>query len=157
MIHKHRKTKAGMIGVIYSNQRYNSTTRHHPEPDYTLQELREWCFSQKIFHELYNAWKNSGYEKDLAPSIDRINSKEPYTFQNIQIMTWDANNRKEWDKRNRAVQQFTLTGELVAEYISIAEASRQTGIYRTLINNCCANGRSKTAGGFVWKHKFLNK
>ena len=40
----------------------------------------------------------------------------------------------------------------VAEYESIREAERRTGIDHNNINNCC-KGKRKTAGGFVWKYK----
>lgn len=47
------------------------------------------------------------------------------------------------------VVQLTLSGELVARYITIREASRVTGINYTTIKNCCKN-RCKSAEGFIW-------
>lgn len=43
---------------------------------------------------LYNNWKNNNYNKDLTPSVDRINPYKPYLKDNIQIMTWAENNKK---------------------------------------------------------------
>lgn len=50
----------------------------------------------------------------------------------------------------KPVQQFSLTGELIAEYFSTKEAERQTGI-RHVYRAC--NGTRKTSGGYVWKYK----
>ena len=35
-------------------------------------------------------------------------------------------------------------------YVSLTEASRQTGVYLSNISACC-HGRLKSAGGYVWK------
>lgn len=48
------------------------------------------------------------------------------------------------------IVQLLLTGEVVREWPSCAEASRQTKISSTHICRVCRNER-KTAGGYVWK------
>lgn len=53
---------------------------------------------------------------------------------------------------NKAVLQFTKLGEFIQEWESITIAANNTNIGRSAIYNCC-NNRSKTAGGYVWKHK----
>lgn len=50
----------------------------------------------------------------------------------------------------KKIQQLTCSGELVAEYPSIHEAARITGIRRCCIT-AVINGRQKTAGKFLWK------
>lgn len=50
------------------------------------------------------------------------------------------------------ILQFSKTGELIAEYSSITEASRQTGCYKTHICACC-KGKRKSVGGFIWRYK----
>ena len=53
----------------------------------------------------------------------------------------------------RAVVQIDVnTSELIQEFISAAEAERQTSIKRALICKCCRH-KSKTAGGYLWKYK----
>jgi group I intron endonuclease len=44
------------------------------------------------------------------------------------------------------------TGEVINEYFSQGEASRQTGIQQSNINKVC-KGQASTAGGFGWKYK----
>ena len=55
-------------------------------------------------------------------------------------------------KRGIQVEQLTLDGHHVAFYQSACEASRQTGIARKGINDCCRR-HIKTAGGYLWKYK----
>ena len=55
-------------------------------------------------------------------------------------------------KRGIQVEQLTLDGHHVAFYQSACEASRQTGIARKGINDCCRR-HLKTAGGYLWKYK----
>lgn len=51
----------------------------------------------------------------------------------------------------RAVCQYSLDGEFIAEYYSMAEAHRATGAPTSKIALCCQNKR-KTTGGFIWKY-----
>lgn len=56
---------------------------------------------------------------------------------------------------NRAcspVLQYDKNLNLIKEYNSVAEASRETKICNQNIHHCCRNER-KTAGGFIWKYK----
>lgn len=65
------------------------------------------------------------------------------------IKTRNKNNSK---NKEKPVLQFTLDGEFVAEYKSVAEAGRQTGIKAALISRICI-GRRKSTGGFKWRYK----
>ena len=49
----------------------------------------------------------------------------------------------------RAVRQYTLDGEFIAEYVSITEAKKATGA--SSISICC-NGKIQTSGGYKWKY-----
>jgi len=153
-------TKNNLICKIYNNQKVNSKRRKHPPPNYSRVELRDWLFSQQLFHELYNNWKNNNYISDLKPSLDRKNSYLSYTLKNIQLMTWGENNRKGNidrkiginNKNSKAVCQFDKEGIFIKDFFSQSEASRQTGINKTGISSVC-RGKGKAAGGYIWKFK----
>ena len=49
-----------------------------------------------------------------------------------------------------SINQFTKSGDYIHTYSTIREASRITGIHESSISNCI-KGRSKSAGGYVWK------
>lgn len=54
-------------------------------------------------------------------------------------------------RTSKPVAQFTKSGEFVKLHQSVHSAGRSLGIYYQ--NICaCANGRTKTAYGFIWKH-----
>ena len=57
-------------------------------------------------------------------------------------------------RTRKAVGQYTVDGILINEYQSKHDASNKCGISAANISNCL-HGRSKTAGGFIWK--FLDK
>jgi hypothetical protein len=54
---------------------------------------------------------------------------------------------------NKPIQQYTLNGQFVAEYISVSEAYRITKVPQAGISLCCNNKRI-SSGGFKWN--FLN-
>ena len=84
----------GLIRRIYNRQRHSTIERGHPPVEYTLEWLNNWIKNQDHFEKLYNNWVKSGYNKDLTPSIDRINNELWYKKDNIQLMTWKENNVK---------------------------------------------------------------
>ncbi|MFE8423764.1 NUMOD1 domain-containing DNA-binding protein [Tenacibaculum sp. ZH5_bin.1] len=53
------------------------------------------------------------------------------------------------DNRKKVVYQYTLDGEYIAEYVSVAEASRQTGFNKTSIAKVCRGERNK-CGNYFW-------
>lgn len=55
-------------------------------------------------------------------------------------------------KQSIPIVQLTLNGEYINEYISAAEAQRQTNIHSQSINACCRHERN-TAGGCIWLYK----
>ena len=157
------RTKDGLVTRVYSNQKTGSKRRGHSVPTYTKQELKDWLFSQKKFHKLYDNWKESGHKKILAPSCDRKDNNKGYSLNNICLMTWQENRQNGYDdmragklihKYNpqKPVIQYDLEGNKIAEYHAIREAGRQTNINHWSIGNCC-RGSQLTAGWFNWSFK----
>ena len=56
------------------------------------------------------------------------------------------------EEKSKPVLQYNKDGQFIAEYPSISEASRQTGISIPAIHNCLT-GRSKTSGKCLWEYK----
>lgn len=155
---KYRKTKKGLICVIYNNEKIRSKNKGWPAPEYDLITLRRWLLSQDTFHILYDQWVDSGYDLDLKPSIDRLDNYKPYSLDNIQIVTWKDNNERGTNdqvigintKNCDAVMQLDREGNIIKEFHSIRSAGRETGIDSGNINLVC-NGKRLTAGGYKWK------
>lgn len=56
----------------------------------------------------------------------------------------------------RPVIQMDLEGNVIQEFVSIAQASRALGISRRSLS-CALNGSQKTAAGFKWRLKEVEK
>ncbi|MCK9429212.1 MAG: NUMOD1 domain-containing DNA-binding protein [Candidatus Omnitrophica bacterium] len=153
----------GLISNIYHGQRHSSKKRKHPLPPYNKDEFKKWILSQEKFNLLYTNWVNSKFDKMLIPSVDRIDCDKPYSFDNIELMTWkdNINNRNKDVKSGKIIVkgapkipilQFDLNNNFIQEWESIAEANRQLGIHQ---GNICKilKGKWKTCGGFIWKYK----
>ena len=157
------RTKSGFISRLYKNQKKNATSRGHDVQTYTKIELTEWLNSNALWNPLFKQWEDSDYDTELKPSADRIDDTLSYTLDNIQLMTWNENRSKAHrDMKsgklhrdvNKAIVQLTKDGLYIAEYHSIMEASRKTGVSDSSIC-ACAKGKQRYshAGGFTWKYK----
>ncbi len=153
-------SKKGLITNMYLKQKSRSVKRGHSLPTYSKAELAECLTSQPLFHRLFDAWAISNYERNLIPSVDRLDNKKWYTFSNIQLTTWkenDANGTKslkagEFTNVTKAVVQLSLDGTAIAEYISISDACRATGSKQGNITKVLLGTRNKT-NGFKWAYK----
>jgi len=56
------------------------------------------------------------------------------------------------DARKKEVLQLTIDGKLVARYVSVSEASKQTGYSKTCISRVC-RGERQQSSGFIWRYK----
>jgi hypothetical protein len=156
-----QKTKDGIITRIYSDQKAKSKKRNHPVPAYTKQELKEWCFKQDMFHELYDNWVASGYDKMMKPSCDRTDDYLGYSLDRLQLMTWRDNKSKYQtdrmlginNKQNKSVCGINIISAEKVEFHSTRQAERETGINQASISKCCL-GKAKSAGGFKWEFAY---
>ena len=86
-ITEYKRSKDGLVTVIYSSQIKNAKERGMNIPTYSKEWLKNWLFVNPMFHRLYDTWVLSNYEKTLKPSIDRKNDYISYTEYNIELMT----------------------------------------------------------------------
>lgn len=150
----------GLITRIYANQRESCRNRKHQYPLYSKNELSAFLLSNKTFLSLFVDWASSGYKKNLAPSLDRIDESKTYSFDNIRIVTFEENmtTHAEMTKKGigssakqcKPVLQFAMDGNFVKEYISVNAARRETGILGIPHS---LKGRHTHAGHFIWKFK----
>lgn len=146
------RTKEGVISKIYGQQRQHSKTRNHPLPTYTKLEFRTWILSQYKFNIIYDTWAASGYDFNLKPSVDRKKDSLPYTFDNIQLMTWIENRAKGAKEKRKKVIQMDLKGVFIKEHESMDSASKETNTPISSISQCCSD-KMNASNNFLWKHK----
>lgn len=161
---EYSRTKEGLLTKIYSGQKTNSKVRGNNPPSYSKEVLGKWLFEHPDFEKIYNDWVISGYDSNLTPSIDRLNDNEGYSFDNIQLMTWEENKEKGHKDRKsgannkvgKKVIGIKTSDNSSLEFHSISDASRKTGINRSNINGCCLNKKGfDSAGGYYWKYKII--
>ena len=73
-----------------------------------------------------------------------------YTTRKYRTLSQDA---EKWQTNVQSKSMFAdIDGEVIAEYKSLNEASRRTGVSVSNIY-CCCIGKTTTAGGYQWKYK----
>ena len=158
---KYNRTIKGQIHYLYNSQKGSSRKRNMVMPSYSKQEFTLWLYSQPLYFELFDKWRLSDYNRMEAPSVDRLDDSKPYTFSNIQLMSFRENNSKSHKDRksgklltsqNRAVSQFTKDFIYIRDFSSIAIAGREVGSSsHGKITDVCKKKR-KTAYGFYWEY-----
>ena len=111
---------------MYSKQKARAKTHSYKTVEYSQQDFIAWGLNQPNVYELFNTWIKSGHKKRLKPSVDRIDAARGYSFDNIQLLTWEENDIKGKHENStvKAVLQFTKDGEFIAEWSSAVEASK---------------------------------
>lgn len=152
---KFRRTPKGVLTNTYSKQVHRSKIKNMPPPEYTLKEFQDKFLSDPKYLRLFREWEASGYKKSRKPSFDRIDHRLPYSFDNINVMSWEDNRYKQRMEfkiiRRRKVAQYDKFGDLVTVFDSITSAVSSTGLSQGGISACVCN-KAKTCGGFYWKY-----
>lgn len=65
---------------------------------------------------------------------------------------YGTRNERMGKTKRRAVQMYSIKGELITEFPSIRAAAEFTGTHQSSISSACA-GRLNKAGGYIWKYK----
>ena len=163
------RSKEGKLAHTYQQQKQRCRKKGWPQPTYSQDELISWGMSNPKYHSLFDAWKSSGYRKELSPSIDRLDDYKSYSLDNIQIVTWEENNHKGrlWrvegknTKNSLAVDQLDINGNFIKRFPSIISAARELKIDDSKIGAVCRGlpvkkgnrfSTPRTAGGFKWRY-----
>lgn len=97
----YRREKDGRIARLWYNMNERSIKDGYPYSKgevVSKEDFLEFAKNSKEYNEMYDAWKESNFEYGLAPTIDRINSKGPYSLENLQFLTFAENARKNHDR-----------------------------------------------------------
>ena len=156
----YKKSKEGLIRRILVQQKRSSKKRGHVPPKYSLDEFRSWFYLQPNFEDLYLNWVSSNFDKNITPSVDRLNDLNPYCFENIRLVTWRENMVKAFnDKLNgvtnkdmKKVYQYDINMNFIRDYHSGTYASKIIGCSQTAISKGCLN-YPKVVLNFLWSYK----
>ncbi|WP_133173949.1 NUMOD1 domain-containing DNA-binding protein [Staphylococcus agnetis] len=151
-----RRTKKGHLTQVYYGMKIRNKNKGFGKLPFTLTNFVEKYINSYEFVVLYEAYKKNNYEKVLAPSIDRINPKLGYFFENMQFITWNENKLKGEKERkiisSKPVNMYDYeTGELIMKFSSAFEAAKYTGFHQgNIVKNL--KGRRNKVGGCKFKY-----
>lgn len=106
---KYEKTKKGFLMRLYRN--IESRCSGIQKQKYHLYEGKGLNISRDKFYDVYLTdgqlnklfakWENSGHDRKLTPSLDRIDSGKGYLFDNLEWVTHSENSRRGAIARNK--------------------------------------------------------
>ena len=153
---KYRKTPKGVLTNMYNHM------KNRNKVDFSLLEFQNTFLTNEKYLRLFNNWSKSGYKKQLRPSLDRIDSKKHYSFDNVQMLTWAENRFKQSaldGKRGRKPAVLQMLGDkVIKRFSSQRMAIKQLGINQGDLS-MVLNGRRKTVNGYNFLYenpKLLN-
>lgn len=114
---------------------------------------RETAKNREVFYiDLYKSRIEDGGFNILNGHLANYNKFTEEHKQKISISLKGRSRPLEVVKKwSNKVQQIDTNGNLVAEYYSMSEAERATGIMRQDIGQACIGKKMKKAGGYFWK------
>jgi hypothetical protein len=134
---------------------YDHMRKRH-QVEFSLIEFHIRFLEDKKFRRLHNEWGKAKYPKQLKPSLDRINSKHPYTLQNTQMLTWAENRFKQSatdGKRGRKpAVLMLLNGKTIRRFTSQRHAIKELGISQGNLSTVL-NGRRKHTAGYEFTYE----
>lgn len=100
-IQNYEKSPQGFLMRLYRNMKsringVQKQKKHLYAGKYLLpkEQFYEWAKNNQKFAELYATYVASGYERKLAPSVDRIDSEKGYEIDNMEFVTMSENSRR---------------------------------------------------------------
>jgi hypothetical protein len=98
---KYEKTPNGFLMRMYRNMKSRVTgvqaQKFHLYKGKELlrkDDFYAWAKGNPTFWKLYEIYKNSGYDRKLAPSVDRVDSSKGYVIENMEFVTHSENSRR---------------------------------------------------------------
>ena len=130
------RTEKGVVRVLFKTMKRHQRLRGHGELPFTKQDFIIWLENTN-FKTLYNKWVKAVYEKDLKPSVDRLDDFHGYSFENMRLVTWKDNHEHQIcdilegkgtsGKRCKSLGKFNKEGELLSTYVSYQDVRRKEG------------------------------
>lgn len=132
--------------ICQNNGGYSMINMNYNHHHYTFQ----------LSHLVWEAFNGPVPEGMEINHIDE--NKQNNALSNLEICDrtyncrWGTRSERIAKKHSKAIVQYTLDGEYIAEYPSMRELERQKGYKISSISLCC-NNKKDTAYGYKWKFK----
>jgi len=109
----YRRSPEAKLVYMYNGmrQRVRANKRYKGLEILTREAFEDWMKEKDAtYQEMYKKWKESGFIRDLSPTVDRIDSYKGYTTDNMRLLTWRDNlmaNNKRVPRKRRASSLIT--------------------------------------------------
>lgn len=97
---RYERTRKGKLMRLYRNMqsRIFGIQKHKAhlyagKEILSKEDFYKWAESSPDWERLYLDWEQSGYERKLAPTVDRIDPSRGYTVDNMRWLTHSENSR----------------------------------------------------------------
>jgi hypothetical protein len=136
---RYEKTKRGFLMRLYRNMksRIEGVQRLKAHlylgKDLLAKEgFYEWAEASPDFHRLYEAYERSDFDRELAPSVDRIDTTMGYILGNMRWITANENSRLGIKNLHRPGRKYARHKLTVAQVEEIVARRRGGEIARTI-------------------------
>ena len=117
--------------------------------------VRKYKYNKRYLR-MFQQWVDSGWAFILTPTLDRIDNERGYTTDNIQMITFDENNRK--DKLyKKQIDVWTVGGRYIGLFKDRFVISKELNIPQVKIWSCLYGTIKSTYGyKFKWREHDIN-
>lgn len=142
---------------IYYIKKYNSYTRAKNSNGYNM-TLGGDTGRRYSYEEALTLWNQGCGPAEISDKLGCSLKAALYILHKVDIKDSLEFRRRNiaYRRDDRAIYQYSLYGDFIAEYRSITEAAIALNISTDSINNCIHN-RSKQAGGYLWSKCKVDK
>lgn len=160
-----KHTSEALKKISESGKKFREKNPNHYETyrDYHIQKTKEANISERLRNS--EKWKKAVAEGRVGGAAHRTKNgkladdtkdkisdglKSYFKGTTNGILNTEIHRQNVTKAIGKKVRQYDKNKKLIAEYNSLSEASRATGIRNNNIGHVI-NGRALTAGGYIWK------
>lgn len=118
--------------------------------DVSRNKMSESALGKKLTEEtkmkMSNFWKGKSKSDETKKKMSESAKGENNNYKRYLERTGLPH------AKSKPVLQFTISGNLIKEWVNANIASKELGLSYKSINGCL-NGKSKTSQGYIWKYK----
>lgn len=134
-----------------TKDRISMSLKGNKQSKETVEKRRLKLIGREI-SDLERINKREGKLKQYQESPMNWGDKISKSKQNSNYKRTVETNRLTGDNNKKPILQYDKNMNLIKEYKSATDAMKETGIKNDNISHCL-RGKSKSAGGFMWKYK----
>lgn len=153
---RYRKTPTGYLNNLYHGMNERNKANGFGKLPFTAKEFSDKYSKHYDYLKLFEEYKNKDFKKDYAPSIDRINPKLGYFYENMQFISWKDNKEKSYQERkftkSAPIDMYEFkTGKFLMSFGSVSDAAKYTKLQQSNITKNLKGLRNRV-GSYTFKY-----